>query len=484
MIYIYMYNFKNKENYDNTNNKKIAFCFLIYDEINHEDLWYEFFKNVDKNKYTIYIHYKNNIKLKYFEEYKIKNTVDTQWCNFNLVKAQILLYEEAIKDSENYKFILLSNSCIPVKNFDYIYNKLTKDNYSYVSKLRKYNYNNKIIYKISQWSIVNREILKVAINTNSITYFINMNIMNLYCPDEYYLINVIYNNNLEKYIVVCNNLYEYTTYTHWKECYMYNNKCIVFTDSRILKNKSPYNYAHISNTELNYLINSQCLFARKFIKECTGLEKLNEKLNKNSNVLEYIHIPKTAGTSVEDFGNKYNILWGRFNINYTLYKNAPVELWHNPYFIYKNNNFTIVRNPYDRIISEYYYIHKKTNIFNNKIYQIQLFKNYLNRIIEEYKDNIYIYDGHILPQSYYVYDEKGNKRIEYVIKMEDDMTKQLDTLFKKYNLNMNINEFPESNKTNKIFNKYDLEQETLDKIYNFYIDDFKNFNYEKIKIEK
>ena len=48
--------------------KKIAFCFLIYDIINHEELWNIFFKNVDANKYTIYIHYKFNKPLKYFEK--------------------------------------------------------------------------------------------------------------------------------------------------------------------------------------------------------------------------------------------------------------------------------------------------------------------------------------------------------------------------------------------------------------------------------
>ncbi len=39
----------------NVNKKKIALCFLIYEEIYHEDLWYEWLNNIDKNKYNIYI---------------------------------------------------------------------------------------------------------------------------------------------------------------------------------------------------------------------------------------------------------------------------------------------------------------------------------------------------------------------------------------------------------------------------------------------
>ena len=43
--------------------KKIAFLFLIYDVINQEELWNSFFSNIDPNKYSIYIHYKNNTPL-------------------------------------------------------------------------------------------------------------------------------------------------------------------------------------------------------------------------------------------------------------------------------------------------------------------------------------------------------------------------------------------------------------------------------------
>jgi hypothetical protein len=40
---------------------KIAFLFFIYDTINNYTLWEYFFNNIDKSKYNIYIHYKNNV---------------------------------------------------------------------------------------------------------------------------------------------------------------------------------------------------------------------------------------------------------------------------------------------------------------------------------------------------------------------------------------------------------------------------------------
>ena len=105
--------------------KKIAFLFLIYDILNLEELWNKFFLNVDKNKYTIYIHYKNNVTLKYFEQYKLKNCIETKYADISLVCAQNILLEEALKDENNEHFIFLSNSCVPFKNFEFIYNKLS-----------------------------------------------------------------------------------------------------------------------------------------------------------------------------------------------------------------------------------------------------------------------------------------------------------------------------------------------------------------------
>ena len=124
-IYYFYKNFYKNKYEKFTNNKKIAFLFLIYDSINQEDIWYHYLKNIDKNKYNIYIHCKyNNIKLKYFEEYKLKNCITTKWGDKSLVVAQNILLEEALKDPSNQHFIFLSNSCIPIKSFNYVYNIL------------------------------------------------------------------------------------------------------------------------------------------------------------------------------------------------------------------------------------------------------------------------------------------------------------------------------------------------------------------------
>ena len=75
--------------------------------------------------------------------------------------------------------------------------------------------------------------------------------------------------------------------------------------------------------------------------------------------LKFIHITKCAGTTIENMGKKNNILWGRFHKEYGCnYILGPP--WHE---IFKNQNtnlklkydwFVVVRNPYERLISEFY----------------------------------------------------------------------------------------------------------------------------------
>ena len=87
---------------------KLAFIFLIYSTINHESIWYNFFKNVDKTRYNIYIHYKTDVKLEYFDEYKVKNIINTKYADISIVKAQNYMLKEALIDADNTHFIFLN----------------------------------------------------------------------------------------------------------------------------------------------------------------------------------------------------------------------------------------------------------------------------------------------------------------------------------------------------------------------------------------
>ncbi len=266
LIYL-LYNYNKKTTFINIQNKKLALLFLIYDEINQEDMWYDYLKNIDKNKYSVYIHYKipsTGKKLKYFEENKI-NSIDTKWGDLSLVKAQNVLLGEALKDDNNTSFIFLSNSCIPLKKFDTIYNSISSNNsyfnITYENIFPRYNNILKFtdknnILKAAQWSILCRKHAQILFDDKDIYYnwYENVDI-----PDEGAYITYLNHKNLQNELILTNNSANNgTTFINWPDMeYKY-------TDGG-----SPKFYDKISNEEIDYLVKeSKCFFGRKFKKEC------------------------------------------------------------------------------------------------------------------------------------------------------------------------------------------------------------------------
>ncbi len=245
--------------------KKIAFCFLIYDIINNEELWNIFFQNVDTNKYNIYIHYKFNKQLKYFEKYKLNKCIETKYAHITLVIAQNLLLEEALKDNDNQHFIFISNSCVPLKPFEYVYDNLN-EKYSYFNIqpqsqcFPKCNntlnfIDKKFIQKSSQWCILNRKHARLMLEKIDYIQWFNYSST---IPDEHcYITNIFYNNLVNEIITTPNLPNGATTFTNWEGM---NYK---YPSYRGLKN-----YSYITEDELSYLLDSKSLFGRKFNREC------------------------------------------------------------------------------------------------------------------------------------------------------------------------------------------------------------------------
>lgn len=245
--------------------KKLAFCFLIYDSINHEELWNIFFKNVDINLYNIYIHYKFNKPLKYFEKYKLNNCIPTKYADISLVKAQNKLLDEAINDKDNTHMIFISNSCIPLKPFEFIYKNLDeKVSYFNISPqsqcFPRCNYtiniiDKKYIQKASQWCILNRKHTELMLNNRE---YINWFNYRQTVPDEHCYITYIFYKNLQDEIITTPNIAkDATTFTNWQGM-----------DYKYPSHIGLKNYSSITKNELEYLLNSKSLFGRKFTREC------------------------------------------------------------------------------------------------------------------------------------------------------------------------------------------------------------------------
>ena len=184
----------------------------------------------------------------------------------SLVLAQNILLEEALKDKNNEHFIFLSNSCVPFKNFEFIYNKLSIDkSYFNITPQEQCfprcdcllnNIERKNIQKSSQWCILNRKHSQTIISYDNSKYI--QLYENVYAPDEICYITTLFINNLQEEIITTPNLANNsTTFTNWE------GMDYAFPSSRGLKN-----YTFISEKEIQHLINSDCLFGRKFNTDC------------------------------------------------------------------------------------------------------------------------------------------------------------------------------------------------------------------------
>ena len=278
ILLLFIFNIKEQQHFT-TNNKKIAFCFLIYDKINNEDHWYKFFEKVDKNKYNIYIHFKKNKKLKYFEDRKIVSMSNTNWCGPSLVKAQNLLLKEALRDKDNNHFIFISNSCLPIKSFDHIYNNLDiNKSYFYETKSHTKYFDDMIAYKSPQWCILNRKHSKLLIsgdveklNKKIFIYFTEKGRghVNSFagCPDEYCYITILNYLGERKNIIITNKDSYYAT-TYRSQYNEYRN----FIRSR--KSGRPSSYTLICPEEISFLKKNKSFFLRKVNDNCEGIESL------------------------------------------------------------------------------------------------------------------------------------------------------------------------------------------------------------------
>jgi len=198
---------------------KLAFLFMIYDCLEKEDLWFEFFNNAPSDKYTIYIHGKdkNNIKFKndFFNKFIIEENYETMWGDFSLVYLQNKLIEYALSDKDNFKFIFMSGTHIPLHDFNFIYDKLINISKSHIPHFIIDNTNNSFIKRFnsinntkkynvknwvysSQWVILNKVLAEFIIKKEE---EFNKIFTGSIIPDEYAYINYFRENKLDNQII-------------------------------------------------------------------------------------------------------------------------------------------------------------------------------------------------------------------------------------------------------------------------------------------
>ena len=169
----------------------------------------------------------------------------------------------------------------------------------------------------------------------------------------------------------------------------------------------------------------------------------------------FIHIPKSAGTSIETYFN---------NSSFRIQPNKHDNIYQiKKRFINSYNNcrkFAIIRNPYDKMVSWYFYLKKKLGDYN---------------VIEF---NEWIKD----PTKFWHIDDP--------ISFLDSQCSWIDDtveVIKFENLNEELNKFfgfkidlPVTNKSNHNHYLDYYNKESLSIVYKKYKEDFEKFNYKKL----
>lgn len=117
---------------------KLAFLFLTRGPMDLEMLWQLFFTGIPKELYNVYLHAapgfeynQSTTRTDVFLGRGIPSkTVD--WGQMSMIDAEKRLLKAGLEDVANERFILLSESCIPLRSFSYTYDYLMGQSKSFI----------------------------------------------------------------------------------------------------------------------------------------------------------------------------------------------------------------------------------------------------------------------------------------------------------------------------------------------------------------
>jgi len=198
--------------------------------------------------------------------------------------------------------------------------------------------------------------------------------------------------------------------------------------------------------------------------------------NSNEKFL-FIHPTKTGGTAIEDFFERY-------------YGHRILGKGHGITCACAANPIIVFRDPYERILSIYYYFkygaedlpkHRPKSDRGNITIQ-QFLESILNSKINKYFDHYFIID-HIRPQAFW-YDDRLCKNI--VLKYSKDLNAQAQKLLKHIGEPESKNKIPLKNitKNKRAINLSDDQKTIIKELYkaDFILQDYINNKPEKFRL--
>ncbi|KAJ4982240.1 hypothetical protein NE237_033077 [Protea cynaroides] len=165
---------------------KIAFLFLARRDLPLDFIWETFFQDADAANYSIYVHSEpgfvfdeSTTRSPFFYGRQLRKSVKVMWGESSMIDAERLLLGAGLEDPANKRFILLSDSCVPLYNFSYIYNYVMSSPRSFVDSFhdtKEDRYNPKMSPVIpkdkwrkgSQWITLVRQDARVVVDDDMI----------------------------------------------------------------------------------------------------------------------------------------------------------------------------------------------------------------------------------------------------------------------------------------------------------------------------
>mmetsp|Transcript_209 Transcript_209/g.365 ORF Transcript_209/g.365 Transcript_209/m.365 type:complete len:674 (-) Transcript_209:202-2223(-) len=226
--------------------------------------------------------------------------------------------------------------------------------------------------------------------------------------------------------------------------------------------------------------------------------------------LEFIDIPNTDGTVIEQAASTYGISWGVCKFpSHHFWKNfcsalrpmlksssfhfpnkgwkckLPTSSWHCPPTEFDSpenkydgvDTFAVVSNPYTRIIREYYWDQRvRLGASEDKNSPDKM-----NAWISEALDNVTKFGvcagGHCIPSHKYIFYE-GNKIVTHILRMEN-LTMEFRDLMDGYNLTLTLKQ-SDSKSDESALGISDLSPAAIMKINEWARMDFENFGYDML----
>jgi len=199
----------------------------------------------------------------------------------------------------------------------------------------------------------------------------------------------------------------------------------------------------------------------------------------------HIHIPKCAGTSIDyalhgtvpERWNKDKQLWKQHCTASDVKKYfASEEQWDN-YF-----KFSIVRNPFDRIVSSYNFLCREKMrpyefrdrlLFKDFIFRKGIFERLLNPSLIVEESNRY---HQIKPSFEYLFDKNDNLMIDHIGRFEN-LKNEWDFICKQLGVKIELKHRNKHSRDNKHYRDY-YDNETKAYVSETYKKDLEIFGYE------